>query len=237
MFIEKRISESFLFFIFYDKMELTKDTYLYVAKNADDATIIKMLSVNRKFNDEQFFKEVFTYKYPFLIKFKKSEMSWKNFYLTMVKYIAKLKEDYNFNYISAKNFNPEKFYKLLSKNNDEKTEKYIIKTENIDLILQYLEKKVVDIAYIVLLAYKTNRLDIVKAIIDFDLAKNNKKFYSPVFKEAIENAIKKDKLEFLKVLILPNIRQYDLNNFIEYAERVKNYEAVKYLKKEFSKNE
>ncbi len=39
-------------------MKLTKDAYLEIAKNADDKTIVKMLSVNRKFNDDAFFQEI-----------------------------------------------------------------------------------------------------------------------------------------------------------------------------------
>jgi hypothetical protein len=38
-------------------MNLTKDTYEYLVGFADDRDIINMLSVNKKFNDGEFFKE------------------------------------------------------------------------------------------------------------------------------------------------------------------------------------
>ena len=60
-------------------MNLTKDAYLEIAKAADDKTIVKMLSVNRKFHDDEFFKLVFEQRYPLLVKFKKDKQLWKDF--------------------------------------------------------------------------------------------------------------------------------------------------------------
>ena len=75
-------------------MELTKDVYEYLTNFADDKTILNMLSVNKKFNDEEFFKRVMLRKYPFLLKFK-GEGSYKEFFIRMIYYIAKLKENYD----------------------------------------------------------------------------------------------------------------------------------------------
>ena len=59
-------------------MELNKDTYLYLAQFADDRTILNMLSVNKKFNDPEFFRQVMTRKYTLLIKYKGDE-DWKSY--------------------------------------------------------------------------------------------------------------------------------------------------------------
>lgn len=50
-------------------MNLMKDAYLEIAKAADDRTIVRMLSVNKKFHDDDFFKLVFEHKDPLLVKF------------------------------------------------------------------------------------------------------------------------------------------------------------------------
>ena len=71
-------------------MNIPKDIYEYLAGFADDRTIIDMLSVNKKFNDPIFFQRIFNRKYPLLMDLKPNNQDWKTFYLTMVKYIAKL---------------------------------------------------------------------------------------------------------------------------------------------------
>ena len=91
-------------------MNLTKDTYEYLTNFADDKDIVKMLSVNKQFSDPIFFERIFKRKYPLLIKFKSENETWKNFYLRMVKNIAKLEEQYHIPYIAHPDFNPEIFY-------------------------------------------------------------------------------------------------------------------------------
>ena len=39
-------------------MNLTKDTYEYLLNFAEDRDIINMLSVNKKFRDEEFFERI-----------------------------------------------------------------------------------------------------------------------------------------------------------------------------------
>ena len=96
-------------------MNLTKDTYEYLTNFADDRDIVKMLSVNKQFADPIFFERIFKRKYPLLIKFKDENGTWKNFYLKMVKSIAKLQEEYHIPYIAHPDFNPEKVYKRYTK--------------------------------------------------------------------------------------------------------------------------
>ena len=90
-------------------MNLTKDTYEYILNFADDRDIINMLSVNKKFRDEDFFKRIMERKYPLLIQYKQNE-TWKNLYLRMVKAIYGLQEKINIPYIPLPNYNPYNFY-------------------------------------------------------------------------------------------------------------------------------
>lgn len=74
------------------------DIYEYIANFADNRTILNMLLANKQFNDPVLFERIFKRKYPYLIKYKKPEESWKKFYLRMIHYIALLKEKYDFTY-------------------------------------------------------------------------------------------------------------------------------------------
>jgi len=52
-------------------MNIPKDVYEYLTNFGDDKTIVNMLSVNKTFRNEEFFKRVLERKYPMLISFKK----------------------------------------------------------------------------------------------------------------------------------------------------------------------
>jgi len=90
-------------------MKISKDLYEYLAEFTDDKTIVKMLSVNKKFNNSVFFQRIFNKKYPFLTEFKEDNETWKDFYLSMVKYISNL-ENYDIPYIPTEGYNPKDFY-------------------------------------------------------------------------------------------------------------------------------
>ena len=101
---------------------MNKDIYLMLATYLDDKSVVNMLSVNKKFNDPQFFKQLFSQRYPQLIKYKTEEEDWRQFYLRMVKYIAKLWEDFHYNYVTDAQYgitesdNPEEIYNELVEN-------------------------------------------------------------------------------------------------------------------------
>ena len=88
-----------------------KDIYSYIVNLAEDRDVINMLSVNRKFSDDLYFKKVLEKRYPLLLRFKSPYETYKKFYLKMVKYMSKLWEEYKIPYIAAKFFNPESRYK------------------------------------------------------------------------------------------------------------------------------
>lgn len=89
---------------------MNKDIYMKMALEMNDRDVLSMLSVNRKFNEPEFFKQVMYHRYPLLIKFRKEGEDWKQLYLRMVTYILKLKEEYDVSYIPAVSFNPKRVY-------------------------------------------------------------------------------------------------------------------------------
>ena len=82
-----------------------KDIYSYIVNLADDRTVLNMLSVDRRFNDDSYFKKILEKRYPLLLKYKEENESYKHFYLAMVKYMAKLWEEFQIPYIPSKEFN------------------------------------------------------------------------------------------------------------------------------------
>jgi len=90
---------------------LPKDVYEYLTNFADDRTVLEMLSVNKQFNNPTLFERIIDRKYPLLKHLKRENESWRHFYVRMIHYIAKLKEDYGIPYIPTKGYNPEWLYK------------------------------------------------------------------------------------------------------------------------------
>lgn len=89
-------------------------------------------------------------RYPLLISYRKEGENWKLFYLRMLAYILKLKEEYNIDYIPAPSFNPKRVYydfvNQLAYNNDQsyidtQVLTYIGETGNEDLIQQTIEEQ------------------------------------------------------------------------------------------------
>ena len=90
-------------------MKLTKDIYLYLTNFVDDKTILNMLSVNKKFNNPDFFQQVIRTKYPLLIEYKDETITWRKFYVNLIFSIFMIKEKYNIEFNGQ--YNPIKFYK------------------------------------------------------------------------------------------------------------------------------
>jgi hypothetical protein len=127
-------------------MELPKDVYLYLMNFGDDKTILNMLSVNKKFDNEDFFKTVLERKYPLITSLKTKKETWRSFYVKMIFYIAKLKERYDFPYFPLAN--PETIYKGIRFLGGDK--EYVNDTKlalatssgNIEIINKYLDNKI-----------------------------------------------------------------------------------------------
>lgn len=112
---------------------MNKDVYEHLMNFSDDKDVLNMLSVNKKFSDESFFKKVLMKRYPFLLKYKTEDVSWRKFYISMIYYIASMKEKYP----NADSFNPENI------NKEDMicfSIKIAIKTKNLNLIRFFIEK-------------------------------------------------------------------------------------------------
>ena len=144
-----------------------KDIYEYIVNLAEDRDVINMLSVNKKFNDDLYFKKILERRYPLLIKFKLENETYKQFYLRMVKYMAKLWEEYKIPYIPAKSFDPDFFSDMYKRSDNIYSHSltYAVEAENKKLIEYFLEKggKFTPFAYYAVAKYGS--VDIFKFIL------------------------------------------------------------------------
>ncbi len=92
-------------------MNVRKDEYLEIARQADDRTILNMLRQNREFYSPKYFRQLFSKRYPLLTQFKYENEDWKQFYLRMIKHIYLLEEEYKFSYVAIRDLDPETLYK------------------------------------------------------------------------------------------------------------------------------
>ncbi len=186
-------------------MNVPKDVYLEIVHKMSDRDVLNMLSVNKKYNNEEFFRQILVRRYPLLIAFRKyvinrdkyKEESWKALYLRMIKYIGLLKEKYNVDYIAAYNFNPKKTFYSIENFEDNfyyRKEEYIL-----DTIYFYNGVRGVDIK------------DIIKIIYPID-------YYIKGL--AINGDIK-----------LMEKYEYKKYNILDYMMRSKNYKVVQLAEK------
>lgn len=78
-----------------------KDTDREILKHIDDEELLKVCHLDRKtWNkvcDDNFLKRRLS-KYPGIEKYKRSDESWKEFFLRVLYYIGKIKEQFRFSY-------------------------------------------------------------------------------------------------------------------------------------------
>lgn len=144
---------------------LPKDVYLHLTEFADDRTVIQMLSTNKNYNDPKFFKRILERKYPTLLRYKKKKENWRQFYIRMVFYMSKLKEEFDVPYIPVKKFNPKKLYKYYEDSESLYREiiRIAILNEDIKLMDKFI-KKLEDFSpeFAEELAIKKGKLNVVK---------------------------------------------------------------------------
>lgn len=89
-----------------------KDTDRLILLEVDDRTLLEILKVNKNLLSlgEETFKKRMELRYPVLAKLKPSSDKWAKYYLDMVYYINKLKEDYGIDYIPVSSFDPLEYY-------------------------------------------------------------------------------------------------------------------------------
>ncbi len=118
-----------------------KDVDRLILFNLSDKNILIACKTNKyakeRVCDETFFRNLVFERYPETIKYKDyvKVRDWKNFYLSIIYYIDKLRADYKFNYTKKKNkykeINPELEYLARKKN----------KYKDINPELEYLARK------------------------------------------------------------------------------------------------
>lgn len=91
-----------------------KDTDTLILDAVDDATLLKILQLNQhllRLGDDAFRRRM-QQRYPVLAKLKPYNITWGKYYLSMVFYINKLKEEFDIDYIPVSSFNPAGYYTL-----------------------------------------------------------------------------------------------------------------------------
>ena len=109
-----------------------KDTDREILMELNDRDLLVACSANKYFLnnvcDEKFLKRRFS-KYPGIEDYKKDDESWRAFFLNTIYYIAKLKEDFNYNYMFG---NPQAQYEAFTRAKLDKT------IDIVDLLLDTL---------------------------------------------------------------------------------------------------
>jgi ankyrin repeat protein len=87
-----------------------KDLDRHLVMYLDDRDVLNMM-LNKDYKnllDENFFHNLLLKKYPLLIRLKKKEETWKQFYLRQVYYLAKVKELHGIDYIPTPSYFPKR---------------------------------------------------------------------------------------------------------------------------------
>ena len=78
---------------------------------ADDKELLSVCSLNKylynKVCDDMFFRNRLARTYSDTLKYKSEDMSWKDYFLRVIYYIAKMREDYKYKYTEG---NPKILY-------------------------------------------------------------------------------------------------------------------------------
>lgn len=67
---------------------MNRDVFEYILKLSDERTALNMLSVNKKFRTEEYFKRYLLYKYPIL----QPQNNYKSFFLQNIEFMVWLRE-------------------------------------------------------------------------------------------------------------------------------------------------
>lgn len=147
-----------------------KDVDTIVLKRLNDESLFSLLQVNKEYDSlpDIFFRERLEERYPFLVRYKPSEMSWKQYYLKNVHYIGKLKEEYDLDYVSfpGTSSKPEKIYKDLWRNICE-LKLYIKKR----ITIQEMTKEIINDMRLRFLIYGKKHKDILRILEKLDQTK------------------------------------------------------------------
>jgi len=207
-------------------MEVSKDIYEYLMNFADDRTILNMLSVNKEFRDESFFKRVMERKYPAALKFKPSNQSWKQYYIETVYYVEKIYELIGYRYSNNAKRSPKNYYKFISRDNLDYILIFAIRERDLDFVKFLVEEKGLNVnkgrGTPLWLAAEKGDLTIVKYLVEHGAVVT-------INDGATYEAARNGYLDILKYLVEKGAG-INLNLSLEVAEKYGHSEVVKYLK-------
>ena len=91
-----------------------KDADRIILQHLDDRDLLQLILVNKyaySLTDENFWRNRLVSKYPSTVEFKRDQ-TWKHYYLSVVYYVDKLKNKYNYSYIKG---DPKNIYDIFNK--------------------------------------------------------------------------------------------------------------------------
>lgn len=191
-------------------MLTSKDVYGHITMFADERTTLNMLSVNKKFLNEEYYERVVERKYPELLMYKGKDiktfrkreivylnytLTWRNFYIKNIYYISEINRVYEIPYFNSKKYLPERIFYYM--NDRRKPHEWIFQralnegnTEIIDLMIG---KNFADFSSSSLTSVvKSGNLNLIKRIYDYRIHKDLK---YPIFYAIRKN--RKDIVDFL----------------------------------------
>lgn len=203
-------------------MNVVTDIYEYIALLADDATTLNMLSVNKKFLDENYYRRIIEKKYPHIAKLKMYNkpveykhvfnresktitynyvMTWRQCYIKNLKCVLKIEEIFKIPYFNTKSsYFPERLLHRLCRERNAYSLllKEAFKAGRSDIRDIILERNLVAPQNSNLLyACKSGNLALVKETYNFLSLKLKKLNLQP----GIFYAIKEEKPDILKFLL------------------------------------
>ncbi len=212
----------------------SKDVDTIVLKKLDDKSLLSLLQVNKEYESlpDTFFKERLEQRYPFLVPYKSSDISWKQYYLKNVHYIGKLKEEYDLDYVSfpGTSSKPEKIYKNLYRNIC--IQKLYIKDSR---KMKEIVREMIDKVRITFYIYEKRRNEILKMLNEREarniaekvLKSGDLEFYE-ILKKKYPSVIEKNIIkDSKKENIFKAIEDGDLGSLTNYIpEILKEYENL-----------
>lgn len=196
-----------------------KDTDKLVLERMDDKTLINTMATNPALLriGEVVFRDRLRNNYPYLFQKKPVFENYRRYYLRMMYYIFKLKEDFNIDYVPVPSFDPEGLYRGLSLTFKTKSGKLIKHTFDRD------HKK-----YLIPYYAELGNEDIMRRYVDDASSSSQRRQNRYIL---LENLIKNKNINLYEKLNA----EWNLENpkMFEYAVQTKDKDIIQYFLAKF----